>query len=105
MVMSVAMVMVVVLVIMTAMLMMLMMAMAVASRRDSGNRGFLQPELRRRHAGAQHPVGRHGPVLNRQAAKRRAQAVERQAEIQQGAEEHIARGAGETIEVSNLRHD
>ena len=37
-----------------------------------------------------------------EAAERAAQVVERQAEIEQRAEDHVARGAGETIEIERL---
>jgi len=49
-------------------------------------------ELGRRHAGPQDSRGRHGPEIHRQAAECRAQLVERQPEIEQRADDHVARG-------------
>ena len=76
-------------------------ATLLATGRDRRRRRLVHTELRRRHAGAQHAFGRHRAVLDRQAAKRGAQAVDRQTEIEQRAEEHVARSAGETVDVCN----
>ena len=100
---------IVVMVMLVVMVMMSVTTLAVTvtmtAGRDLGHRRFLHPELRRRHAGTEHAVGRHGAVLYRQAAERRAQAVDRQPQIEQRAEEHVARRAGETVDVSNPGHD
>ncbi len=60
-----------------------------------------QPELRRRHAGPEDALGRDLEVLNRQAAKRGLQRLQRQSCIQQRAEDHVARGAVEAVEVED----
>ena len=78
---------------------------AMTAGRNLGHRRFLNPELRRRHSGTEHAVGGHGAVLYRQAAERRAQAVDRQPQIEQRPEEHVARRAGETVDVGNPGHD
>ena len=41
-------------------------------------------------------------VIDRQAAERRPQRLERQAEIEQRAEHHVARRAREAVEVQRL---
>src|SRR4051794_2967027 len=51
------------------------------------------------YAGAQHPLRRHLAVLDRQAAKRLPQPVERESEVEQRAEHHVAGRPGETVEV------
>ena len=67
-------------------------------------RGFsMHTELRRRDARAADPLGRHLAVFDRQAAERAAEPVERQPEIEQRAEDHVARRAGETVEIQRLR--
>jgi hypothetical protein len=78
--------------------------MSVSSARDCRQRRFLQPELRRRDAGTQHAVGRYRAVLDREAAERAAQSVERQPQIEERPEDHVARRAGKTIEISNPGH-
>ena len=96
---------VIVVVVIVMMVMFLAVTMTVTAGRHLGDRRFLEPELRRRHAGAQHTVGRHGAVLERQTAERRAQTIDRQTQIEQRPEEHVARSAGETVDVSNPWHD
>jgi hypothetical protein len=63
---------------------------------------LVHAELRRRHAGPQHPVCRDRAVVDGQAAERPSEHVERQAEIQQRPEDHVAGGARETVEVQRL---
>ena len=60
-------------------------------------------KLRRRHSCARDPLGPDGIPINREAAERTAQIVERKTRIEQRAENHVAGGAGETIEVQNLQ--
>src|SRR3954451_22529357 len=60
-----------------------------------------QAELRRRDSGAEDTLGRDFEVLNRQAAERRLELVEREARIEQGAEDHVARSAVEAVEVED----
>src|SRR6478736_1503687 len=60
-----------------------------------------QPELRRRHPGPEDAFGRDLEVLNRQAAKRSLERLERQPCIQQRAEDHVTRGAVEAVEVED----
>ena len=69
--------------------------------RGPGGRAF-EHELRRRHAGAQHAVGGEIVALQGQAAEGLAQRLERQTGIEQRAEEHVARDAGEAVEIQNL---
>ena len=76
-------------------------ATLLATGHDRRRRRLVHTELGGRDAGAQHALGRHRAVLDRQAAKRGTQAVDWQAEIEQRAEEHVARGAGETVDVCN----
>ena len=64
----------------------------------------VRPELGRRHARAQHPLGRDRAVLDGQAAERGAQPVERQADVEQRPEEHVARDARKAVDVSSSRH-
>ena len=64
----------------------------------------MHTELRRRHAGPQHALRRHAAVLDRKTAEGRAQVVERQPEVEQRTDHHVARQAGETIEIQRLAH-
>jgi hypothetical protein len=71
----------------------------------SGVRVIVQGEFRRRDAGAQNPVGVHVPVpFDSEAAERRAKLLERQADIEERTEHHVARSAGEAIEVERTTH-
>lgn len=65
----------------------------------AGARPLVHPELRRRHAGAQHAVDADLEPVNRQASECGSQPVERQARVEQRAEQHVARHAGETVEI------
>jgi hypothetical protein len=65
---------------------------------------FMHRELGRRHAGAEDAVGvdvisRHG-----EGAERVLQLVERQAGVEERAENHVARDAGKTVEVQQPAH-
>ena len=59
-------------------------------------------EPRGRHPRPQDPLGPQVILGNSQAAERRAELVERKPRIEQGAENHVARGAVETIEIQQL---
>ena len=63
-----------------------------------------QPELRGRQPRPQHTIGREAVAGDHQAAERRFELVERQADVEQGAEHHVARRAREAVEVENSRH-
>ena len=65
-------------------------------------RMFMHAELRRGHAGLDHAIDRHVPAFDGQAAQRALQLVERQAGVEQRAEDHVARRARETVEVEDL---
>jgi hypothetical protein len=67
-----------------------------------GLSGLDEPELRGRDPGAQDAVGRDRPVVDRQAAEGPAELVERKAEIEQGAEHHVARHARKAVDVKRL---
>ena len=69
------------------------MPLVVTSRLDRPIRRSISAELGCRHAGAKHPLGGNVAVVDRQAAERRPQGVERQPEIEQRAEHHVARTA------------
>ena len=65
----------------------------------------VRAKLRRRDARAQHALGRDAAVVDRQASERAAERLEREPEIEQRAEHHVAGGARETIEDrACLRH-
>jgi hypothetical protein len=64
--------------------------------------GFDQTELSGRDAGAEHALGGDGSVVDRQTAERLAQRRDRQPEIEQGAEDHVARCAGKAVEIQRL---
>ncbi len=59
------------------------------------------PELGGRHAGAEHAVGRDVAAVDGQAAQRRTQPVERHAGVEQRAENHVAGGAVEAVEIED----
>jgi len=71
----------------------LAMTVSGASTGDPCQRRLVQLELRRRHTRPQDAVGRYRSIFDGQTAERNAQTVERQAEIEQRPEEHVARGA------------
>src|SRR5688572_365801 len=64
---------------------------------------FVHAELRRGDAGFDHAIDRHVPPFDGQAAEGALQLLERQARVEQGAEDHVPRRARETIEVQNLQ--
>ena len=59
----------------------------------------------RRHARAKHTFGRDVVARHRQAAQRAFQVVEREAGIQKGAEDHVARNTREAVEIENACHE
>jgi hypothetical protein len=59
---------------------------------------------RRRDARAKHALGGNAAVLDVEASERGAERLEREAEIEQSAEDHVAGRARETIEIGGLRH-
>jgi ABC-type multidrug transport system fused ATPase/permease subunit len=61
-------------------------------------------ELRCRHARAEHALGGHPAVIDGEAAEGLAQRLERQAEVEQRADHHVAGRPGKAIEVQRLRH-
>ena len=65
---------------------------------------LVDDELRRRHAGAKDTLGVDVITRYREAAKRASQLVERQPGVEQRTEHHVARDAGETIEVEHATH-
>lgn len=78
----------------------MVMMMVVAVMRLTGRTDF---DVNRRHTCTEHASGVH-VVADTQLPEGGAQRVERQAGIKQGAEEHVARRAGKTIEVHHPRH-
>ncbi len=52
--------------------------------------------------GLHHAIDRHVPALDREAAERALQLVERQTGIEQRAEDHVPRRAREAVEVEDL---
>lgn len=65
--------------------------------------GLVHVELRRRYPGTQDASGRNIPEVGREAAQGAAEIVERQPEVEQRAQDHVARGTRETIEIQRLR--
>ncbi len=66
---------------------------------------FLVPHghVRGHDAGAHHPL-HHELVVNTEAAEGIFQRLQRQARIQERGKDHVAGGAGETVEVQHARH-
>ena len=62
---------------------------------------FMDPEFRCGHTCLQDAIDRHVPAFNREAAQRGLELVERQARIEERTKNHVARRAGEAIEVEN----
>jgi hypothetical protein len=65
---------------------------------------FMDDELRGRDAGAQDPRGADVIAGDGQRAERAFQLVERQAGVDQRAEEHVAGDPGEAVEVEQSGH-
>jgi hypothetical protein len=70
--------------------------------RGLGRRAFDHAKLGGRHPGAKHAVGDDVVAVDGQAAQRRAQPVKGHAGVEQRAENHVARGAVETVEIQNF---
>src|SRR5688500_14522410 len=64
---------------------------------------FADVEFGRRDTRAQHLLAGDCPAVDRQTAERCAQILWRQPEIEQRADDHVARGAGETVEIERFR--
>jgi hypothetical protein len=73
------------------MIVVMIVMIVAAGARAAGSACFRQrqPQLRRRHAGAQHPLRRQRTRLDREAPERLAQGLDRQPRIEQGAEDHV----------------
>lgn len=52
--------------------------------------GLAEPEFGGRHSGAEHAFGIHAPILHRETPQGRPEIVERQPQIEQPAEDHVA---------------
>src|SRR4029079_19558199 len=59
-------------------------------------------ELRRRHPSPQHAIGVDMHSVQREAAERLLQRVERQPGVKERAQSHVARDAREAVEVENF---
>jgi hypothetical protein len=67
-------------------------------------RSFLDDKPRRGNTSAKHLVGPHLDAIECEAAEGGAQIGERQAGVEAGAEKHVARNAGEAVEIQQSRH-
>lgn len=65
---------------------------------------IVDAELRGADPGPIDLLGVYRHAVEREAAEGGAELVERQPGVEQGAEHHVARRAGETVEVEDLRH-
>ena len=54
------------------------------------------------HAGAEDPMAGDPTEIDRETAEGAAQVIDRQAQIEERADDHVAGGAGETVEVERL---
>jgi hypothetical protein len=61
-------------------------------------------ELRGRYAGPRDFVGVHRIAIDREAAERAPEVVERESGIDESPEHHVARDTGEAIEVNDRAH-
>ena len=61
-----------------------------------------QVELGCRHARAQHPLRGQFVLADAEAPERAAKVLERESGVEQGAQNHVARGAIETVEIQQL---
>ena len=71
---------------------------------DRGLRAFVHSEPGGRDSCPEHARRADVHLRNRKAAQRVFQPIERQAGVQKRAEDHVARDAGEAIEVEDARH-
>src|SRR2546427_11551234 len=67
-------------------------------------RVLVNVELDCRHAGPQDAVGVDVRVAESEAAERALQLVERKAGVDERAERHVARDAGEAVEIQHAAH-
>ena len=95
----------------TLIVIVIVIVVMVSSSGGAGGRGpaagFLQEaELGGGDAGARDTVGRNRErtIPERQASERAPQRLERQTGVEKGAEHHVARHAGETVEVKDSGH-
>jgi hypothetical protein len=63
---------------------------------------IMDPELGGGDTGLDHLFGRHFPAVDAKTAERGLQLAERQARIEQRAENHVAGRAGEAVEVKDV---
>ncbi len=77
-----------------------MIVMRMGMGMDGGM--FVHSEFGRRDTGLQDAIDRDLPAVDGEAAKRALQFVERQTGIEQRAEDHVPRRAGEAVEVEHL---
>ena len=73
-------------------------------RHRAGRDPLVEHPPRRRDAGPQHARRRDVVVVEAEAAEGRAHGVQRDAGVEAGAEQHVARDAGEAIEIEEFRH-
>ena len=78
-----------------------MVRLIVAVCDDGRGAVLVQTELRRRDAGPQDTFRRDLEMIDRKAAQSTAQRVERQPRVEEGAENHVAGGAVETVEIED----
>ena len=79
-------------------------ALGVLVRRRRGTWRLVHVELRRRDPAAQDRPGGHVRHVAPETAQRRDELVERQPSIETGAQDHVTRDAGETVQVQHARH-
>jgi len=101
-IMRVVLVMTVPAVIVIVMMLVIMMPVLVVSGSHRRRGALVGTKLGRRDARPEHAIGRHRAVLDRQAPERVAQTIDRKSQIEERPENHVARNAGETVEVSDL---
>lgn len=80
----------------------IMIVMSMGMGMAVGMGMFVNPELGCGHTGLHHAIDGNIPPVDGQAAKRLLQLIERQAGIDERAEDHVAGRAGETIKVEKL---
>ena len=70
----------------------------------SGRLRFVHRKLGRRYTGAQDSFRRQLHAVERQAAERGPQIVERQTRVEQRAKRHVAGDSGEAVEIEETAH-
>ena len=77
-------------------------------RRDFSSGGPVRPasldqmELRCRHPRPQHPLSGHFVLADAEAPQRAAEVLQREPRVEQRTQDHVARGAIETVEIQQL---